>query len=255
MLLVLLFATVSASAWFLLAAATRAQAARQASIARVRTWGAPAAIRRSRLPQLSGRPVALTVLLAGVGLLVARSAHASPARGVVVVAAFAGFGALVPRMLARGRVERRAQEIRRALPDALDLLAIGVTAGLSLDAAISRLVETGDGPLVEELRRVLAEVRVGEGRADALARMAERVPGTEIGTLVRSLVQAEHLGVPLAETLRTQADEARRRRGTDAEERAGKAPVKMLLPTAVFIFPALFVVVLAPAILELTRQL
>lgn len=252
MTLLLVFAAASASAWFLLAAATR----HEAQIARVRAWGVAAGPRRrSVLPQASAHAVALAALLGAVGLLVVHAAHAGPARGAVVVIGLAAAGALVPRTLGRARTEKRAAQIRSALPDALDLLAVGVTAGLSLDAAIAHLVEAGDGPLVEELARVLAEVRVGEGRDRALTRMAERVPAAEMSTLVRSLVQAEHLGVPLADTLRAQADDARRRRATDAEERAGKAPVKMLLPTAVFIFPALFVVVLAPAILELSRSL
>ena len=248
MTLATLFLAVSGCAWFLLAAAARPAA----QIERVRAWGeTPDGRRRRRVP----RVWAHAALLGAAGLLLAAAAHTGPARSALLAAALAGAGVLGPRALARGRSQRRTDRIRRELPDALDLLGIGVTAGLSLDAALARLVETGDGPLVEELARVLAEVRVGEARDRALARMADRVAAVEVATLVRSLVQAEHLGVPLADTLRAQAEDARRRRATDAEERAGKAPVKMLLPTALFIFPALFVVVLAPAILELTRQL
>lgn len=189
------------------------------------------------------------------GLAISVGAGLTPGRTFLVVACLASFGAIAPRSLLQSRSRRRVDEIRLQLPDTLDLLAIAVTAGLSLDAAIGKVVEVGRGALAEELALVLAEIRVGESRQDALQGLAQRVGAPEVTALVRSLVQSEHLGVPLAQTLLTQAEEARRRRWATTEEKAGKAPVKMLFPTTLFIFPALFVVILAPALLSLTKQL
>ena len=117
----------------------------------------------------------------------------------------------------------------------------------------SRLGEHLEGPLVEEFLLVLAELRIGESRSEALRKMADRVDIPELTSVVNSLIQAEQLGSPLGRMLRIQAEESRNRRQVAAEERAMKAPVKMLVPTALFIFPAMFVVILGPALLSSTR--
>ena len=143
--------------------------------------------------------------------------------------------------------------MRRELPDALDVLAVSVEGGLGFDAALARLGEYLEGPLVEEFLLVLAELRIGESRSNALRKMAERVEIPELTAVVNSLIQAEQLGSPLGQMLRIQAEESRNRRQIAAEERAMKAPVKMLVPTAIFIFPAMFVVILGPAILKLNE--
>ena len=143
--------------------------------------------------------------------------------------------------------------MRRELPDALDVLAVSVEAGLGFDAALARLGEYLEGPLVEEFLLVLAELRIGESRSAALRKMADRVDIPELTSVVSSLIQAEQLGSPLGRMLRIQAEESRGRRQVAAEEKAMKAPVKMLVPTALFIFPAMFVVILGPAVLSINE--
>ncbi len=132
----------------------------------------------------------------------------------------------------RSRTRTRRDLMRRELPDALDVLAVSVEAGLGFDAALAKLGEYLEGPLVEEFLLVLAELRIGESRSNALRKMADRVDIPELTAVVNSLIQAEQLGSPLGQMLRVQAQEARNRRQVAAEEQAMKAPVKMLLPTA-----------------------
>ena len=120
-------------------------------------------------------------------------------------------------------------------------------------AAATKLAEYLDGPLVEEFMLVLSELRIGETRADALRKMSDRVAVPELNSVVSSLIQAEQLGSPLGKMLRIQAQESRNRRQVAADEQAMKAPVKMILPTALLIFPAMFIVILVPALLSFTK--
>jgi tight adherence protein C len=174
----------------------------------------------------------------------------------VLAALLAGYACfVVPGFALSRRAMARRERVAQALPDALDLLAVTVEAGLGLYGAIARLVESTSGTLSDEFALVLTEVRVGESSERALKRMAERLDTPEVTSFVRSLVQSEQLGVSLGQTLRNLADDARRRRRSLAEENAAKAPVKMLFPAALFIFPALFVVILGPAVLELGKYL
>ncbi|MBD0349196.1 MAG: type II secretion system F family protein, partial [Thermoleophilia bacterium] len=159
--------------------------------------------------------------------------------------AFVGFRGpdYVVSMIAR----RRREAIRAELPDALDLLAVSVEAGLGFDAAIAKLNEHMDGPLSEEFGLTLNEMRIGEGRSDALKRLSERVDAPELSSFTRAIVQADQLGTSLGRILRVQAADTRLRRQAAAEEKAMKAPIKMLFPTVLFIFPAMFLVILGPA--------
>ncbi len=152
-------------------------------------------------------------------------------------------------MKARGRKER----VRADLPDALDLLAVSVEAGLGFDGSLAKLNEHMDGPLAEEFGLALSEMRIGEGRAEALKRMSERVDAQELSAFTRAIIQADQLGTSLGRILRVQAADARLRRQSAAEERAMKAPIKMLFPTVLFIFPAMFLVILGPAILNVQK--
>ena len=170
----------------------------------------------------------------------------------------AGFGALgyvVPGFIVSGRARRRREGAVAQLPDALDLLAVSVEAGLSFDAAISKLTEHMEGPLVEELELMLGEMRIGSGRPEALKKLAQRMDTREISAFVRSLIQADQLGISLGRILRVQAADSRLKRQAAAEEKAAKAPIKMLFPTVIFIFPAMFVVILGPAMLQLSKIL
>ncbi|HET8892781.1 MAG TPA: type II secretion system F family protein [Gaiellaceae bacterium] len=164
-------------------------------------------------------------------------------------------GFLLPDTWLTHRIRARREQIRSELPDALDILAVSVEAGLGLDGAIAKLTEHMQGALVDEFALTLGEVRIGEARHDALKKLAERVPAPEVGAFVRSVVQADQLGISLGRILRVQAADSRLRRQAAAEEKAMKAPIKMLFPTALFIFPAMFLVVLGPAMLSLTHYL
>jgi tight adherence protein C len=151
------------------------------------------------------------------------------------------------------KTKARKEDLVSQMPDVLDLLTVSVEAGLGFDAAIAKVCERMKGPLVEEFRIVLHEMRIGESRSKALKNFGDRLQMTETTTFSRSIVQADQLGISLARILRVQGQDMRHRRQMAAEERAMKAPIKMLFPIAVFIFPAMFVVILGPAMLSLMK--
>lgn len=202
--------------------------------------------------------LALKVVLGVVGFLAGAAWGLSATEGarvaLVAVGSAAG-GFLLPDLYVRQRTRARRRQLTRALPEALDLLAVSVEAGASFDGAVLSLSEHMDGPLVEELMLVLAELRVGESRANALRKLSDRLGIPEIASTVTGIVQAEALGSPLGHVLRVQADEARHRRQIAAEEEAAKAPVKMLLPIGLFILPAMFIVIIGPAVLKISETL
>jgi len=201
--------------------------------------------------------LATKAILTGLGIPAGASlgAVAGKAAGGVLLFAlmFAAIGFFVPDALVTVRARGRKERIRAELPDALDLLAVSVEAGMGFDGAIQKLAENMDGPLVEELALMLGEVRIGESRENALKKMAERVAIPEVSAFTRSIIQADQLGISLGRILRVQAADTRMRRQSAAEERAMKAPIKMLFPTVIFIFPAMFIVILGPAFLNLSK--
>ncbi len=168
----------------------------------------------------------------------------------------AGFGIIgallgytIPEFWLGGRVKKRQKAILLMIPDALDLLTISVRAGLGFDAALAKVVEKLQGPLSDEFRRALAEVRVGKARRDALRDIVAR---TEVGPLtnfIGAIIQAEQLGVSISKVLQVQSEQLRIERRQRAEEMAAKAPIKMLFPLVGCIFPSLFIVILGPAII------
>ena len=162
-------------------------------------------------------------------------------------------GFIVPGILVGARTRKRREEIRAQLPDALDLLAVSVEAGLGFDGAVAKLTDHLAGPLADELALTLGEMRIGESRQDALKKLAERAATPEVATFTRAIIQADQLGISLGRILRVQATDTRLRRQAAAEERAMKAPIKMLFPTVAFIFPAMFLVILGPAFLNLSK--
>jgi len=141
----------------------------------------------------------------------------------------------------------RAQRLAAHLPQVIDQIAISLEAGLGFDAAVSHFVRRDTSPLAGELRTMLAEIRMGESRTNALKGLADRVPADEVRNFVQTLVQSEGVGISRVSILRNQATDLRHRRQLAAEERAQKAPVKMLFPIVIFILPVLFVVILGPA--------
>jgi tight adherence protein C len=164
-------------------------------------------------------------------------------------------GMLLPEYLLSMRIKERRREVVHALPDVLDLLTVSVEAGLGFDLALVRVTERFPGVLAQELGRALQEMKLGRSRREALQDMADRVGAEDLSNFVRSLVQADQLGVGMGNILRLQSDEIRRKRRQRAEEQAMKAPVKMLFPLLFFIFPALFVVLLGPAMMQIFRHL
>ncbi len=217
---------------------------------------------RLRAAGLTGRinaPAFLAIkaalALAGVGWALLMGIALTPVSGILFGPILAGLGFIGPETVLTHRIRDRRDRIRGELPDALDLLAVSVEAGLGLDGAIVKLTEHMKGALVDEFSRTLGEMRIGESRHDALRKLVERVDVPELGSFVRSVVQADQLGISLGRILRVQAADTRLRRQAAAEEKAMKAPIKMLFPTAIFIFPSLFAVVLGPAMLTLTHTL
>jgi tight adherence protein C len=189
-----------------------------------------------------------------IGFL-AGSSYKGMGMGIAFAAAFGALGFIGPDFVLNSKIRNRQERIRRALPDALDLLAVSVEAGLGFDAAVAKLTEQLEGPLGEEFALTLNEMRVGESRQEALKKLSERTNIPEISAFARAIIQADQFGISLGRILRVQAVDTRHRRQIAAEEKAMKAPVKMLFPTVIFIFPSMFIVVLGPAFLNLTKIL
>ena len=190
--------------------------------------------------------LAMLGAIAGVATTTALTGNAGAAPLGALAGIFLGF-AIPGFVIDRIGAGRRAA-IRRALPTALDMLALSTEAGLSFDGAIGQVARRWDTPLSEELRRVLVEFQMGRDRRLALRELGERTGVPELIRFASAVTQADSLGVPLSRVLHEQSSEIRQRRSQRAEEGARTAPVKMLFPMVVFIFPALFVVILGPAI-------
>ncbi len=163
-------------------------------------------------------------------------------------------GYLVPSSTISRRIRKRQKEILLALPSALDLLTISVEAGLAFDAALSRVTDKYHNALSCEFTQVLNEVRLGRPRLEALDEMGRRNKVEELNNFLQAIIQSEQLGVGIANVLRIQSEEIRRRRRQRAEEAGQKAPIKMLIPMIGCIFPTLFIVLLGPAVIQVGKQ-
>jgi tight adherence protein C len=216
---------------------------------RVRLMGAGLSRAVSPLGFLAAKALLAMAGLLGGALLGAASSRAAAI--LLLAVAFGGCGYLLPDVFITLRTRARREQMRAQLPNALDLLAVSVEAGLGFDAALAKLSDRMGGPLAEELGLLLREIRIGESRDNALKKLAGRTGVAEVGSFVRAMIQADQLGMSMGRILRVQAADARLKRQAAAEERAMKAPVKMLFPTVLFIFPAMFLVILGPAFIHL----
>ncbi|MDP4085041.1 MAG: type II secretion system F family protein [Bacillota bacterium] len=174
--------------------------------------------------------------------------------GIKAVFIFSIFGLLIglvtPHLYLKQKTKARNHQALKELPDVLDLLTVSLEAGLGFDSAVSKVVSKKDGVIASEFHRCLEEVRLGKTRRQALAGIRERLDVDEIKAFISSILQAEKLGIGMVQVLRVLSNEVREQRKQRAEEEAMKAPIKMLFPLVLFIFPSLFIVLLGPAIIQ-----
>ncbi len=176
-------------------------------------------------------------------------------RIILVVGIFSVLGFYFPQLWLQSRINSRQRDVRKAMPDALDLLTICVEAGLGFDAAMSKVAEKWINELSLAFSRCIREVQLGKTQREALKDMAERLGLPEMTSFVAAVIQSQILGVSLAKVLRIQSDQMRIRRRQRAEEEAHKAPVKMILPMAFLIFPSILIILLTPAGIQISQTL
>jgi len=194
-------------------------------------------------------------LFSSLGLLAIVVLGGFSAQGLLGLIVLGGIGFLIPWMWLKSAVRSRQRVIVRGLPDALDLVTTCVEAGLGLDAALSRVAEQMKGPLALELSQTLSEISMGRLRREALSDLGARTDVQELISFVNSVIQAEQLGVSIAQVLKVQSDQMRTRRRQKAEQLAHEAAIKMIFPLVLFIFPAFMVVILGPAVINISQQM
>lgn len=203
---------------------------------------------------LASRFVASGVLGAGAFMVFTFTIVKQPlSRAFLYALIAAAIGFFFPQMWLNEQIKKRQLEIRKAMPDALDLLTICVEAGLGFDAAMSNVAKKWDNELSLAFARAIREIQLGKVRREALKSMAERIELAEMSSFVAAIIQSEQLGVSMAKVLRIQSEQMRMRRRQYAEELAHQAPVKMLLPMIGFIFPSIFIVLMTPAVLQIMK--
>ena len=223
----------------------------------------------SRKLELAGNPgqidaaafLSSRFIVAGVfGGLMLLIAFVSPNRWplaqiILVVGIFGVLGFFFPQLWLQSVINRRQHSVRKAMPDALDLLTICVEAGLGFDAAMSKVSEKWENELSLAFLRAIREIQLGKPRREALRDMADRIDIPEMTSFIAAVIQSEMLGVSLAKVLRIQSDQMRVKRRQRAEEEAHKAPVKMIIPMALLTFPSIMIVLLAPAAIQISKSL
>ncbi len=208
-----------------------------------------------RVADWLGIKAVAALVFAGVFFLIFGVLGGDFSMGLVLGGLGLGIGYIAPEFWLSGRVRRRQKAILLMIPDTLDLLTISVRAGLGFDAALGKVVEKLKGPLTDEFRRALAEVRVGKTRREALRDIIPRTEVPALTNFIGAIIQAEQLGVSISKVLQVQSEQLRIERRQRAEEMAAKAPIKMLFPLVGCIFPSLFIVILGPAIILIVKNL
>lgn len=228
-----------------------------------RLTGADSAERMRRRLDAAGNPpgwtvdriVSSKVSCAVVGLVVgvalALLLGTSFLIGVLLTLAGLVIGFFAPDLYLYQRTYDRTERLQREMPDAIDLMTISVEAGLGFDAAVQQVAIKTEGPLADEFMRMLREMQLGQGRSEALRGLAERCNVDDVRTFVSAMVQADSLGIPVAQVLRVQSNEMRIKRRQRAETKAQQVPVKITVPLIFFILPCLFVPVLGPAVINI----
>lgn len=196
-----------------------------------------------------GATVLLTVLAFLLFVVLNRTQN-----GILYVLGGAALGYFMPALWLKGQISRRQENVVRALPDALDLLTICVEAGLGFDAAMGKVYEKWDNELAIAFGRVLQEIGLGKLRREAMRDMANRMDVPDLTTFVAAIIQADQLGVSMAKILRVQSDQMRVKRRQRAQEKAQQAPVKMIIPMVLLIFPSIWIVLLGPSIIILLES-
>ena len=207
--------------------------------------------------RMDGNTWAAIRIIALIGALLLffliQGAFSSPVQKLVVFALMMAVGFIGPESILNRRIDERRKEMERSLPDVIDLLVISVEAGLGFEAAMGRVVQAVPGELSREFSRTLQETRVGVSRHKALRSLAERTDVDDLNAFILALIQADQFGVSIARMLRVQADEMRVRRRQRAQEKAFAAPVKLVFPLVLCIFPSMFVVLLGPAAINIAQ--
>lgn len=215
--------------------------------------------RMSRLLDLAGNPGNWTAErimgFKGAGLLVGGLGGALlgglSAKGLLFAGIGAAAGFYLPDLLLMNLGQKRQEELRRGLADSLDMMTVCVEAGQGFDAALLQVARSVDGPVAGEFARVLSEIQIGKSRGEAFSSLGARTKVPEAKNFVSALVQADRLGLPIANVLREQSNQMRLVRRQRAEEKAQKVPVKILFPMLLFIFPALFIVIIGPGAIRM----
>ncbi|MCI0856595.1 MAG: type II secretion system F family protein [Chloroflexi bacterium] len=213
---------------------------------------------------LAGQPMTLNgyltfqfisiVMFTGMPLLLFMASGSLSLMKIGVILGFILVGLMLPQMWLKSRVTARQNAIIKSLPDAFDLITTCVEAGLGLDAALSRVAEKVEGPFADELTRTLRDIGLGKQRSLALKELGDRTEVPDLVTFVNAVIQAERMGSSVGTVLRVQSDQLRVRRRQRAEEQAYKAPVKMIFPLILCIFPTLFIVILGPAVITIMND-
>lgn len=207
-----------------------------------RGWSVDRVVSLKVVGILVGVPLAVVISLAlSLGL----------APALVVILGVSAVGYFAPNIYLYQRGAERTEKMQKALPDAIDLLTISVEAGLGFDSALAQVARNTEGPLSMEFARVLQEMQIGVGRAEALRALGERTTLPDLRAFASAMVQADAFGIPIGQVLRVQSGEIRVKRRQRAEEKAQKVPVKLLMPLMIFILPCLFLAVMGPGVISI----
>lgn len=212
---------------------------------------------------MAGRPYGLTarnwlalqavftICLPFLLLLVSLQAGADAPGLLMLSGAAAAIGILLPNLILNSSIRERQKSILKSMPDVMDLLTVSVEAGLGFDAALAKVVEKMPGTLSKEFQILLSEIRIGKTRKEAMYQMADRVGIQDFRSFTSAIVQAEQLGVSMGRIMRIQSEQIRQNRRQRIQEKAMKAPIKMLIPMVIFVFPSIFIVLLGPTVINL----